>query len=122
MKLLLASILIVILLPSQHAFSQDRTAIEILRLCDGREPSFEPRFGPLLCGEHLQGLNDMHAFLTDQNLPTQKAAKWHCAPALQLEQVIRIYVKHAENHPESLHNTPRLFFLEAMTEAFPCSR
>jgi hypothetical protein len=103
------------------AVAQEKTALDLLRQCEGREPLFMPELGPVLCGTYLGGLSDMHAALTDQKLPVPPTTAWYCAPSLQAEQFIRIFVKHAKDHPENLHMTPRSFYLQAMADAFPCN-
>jgi hypothetical protein len=124
MKRILPALAVLLLLVPATASAQGTTsnALDLLRWCDGREPDFMPELGPLLCSEYLGGLNDMHGLLTDPSLPTAAASKLYCAPALQGEQLVRIFVKFANEHPERLHGSPRIVFLEAMAQALPCDR
>lgn len=49
------------------------------------------------------------------------AALQVCAPAgVRLTQLIRVYVKYAEDHPGRLHEAPEGLVLDSLWDAFPC--
>lgn len=116
-------LIIAVILDALHspAVAQEFTALNLIRQCEGKAPAALLDLGPAFCGIYAKGLADMHAFLTDENLPVEPTLKWYCAPALATDQVIRVLNKYAADHPEALHNTARTFFLTAMAKAFPCS-
>lgn len=69
------------------------------------------------CVGYVAGLNDasrLHQGLFKHEL--------YCMPEQGLEsgQVVRIFLKWLEAHPEDLHETARGLFISAMRDAFPC--
>jgi len=71
------------------------------------------------CMAYLAGLADMTeviAYSTD-------AARVVCKPReVPIKQLRRIFIKYANDNPESLHLSAASMVRAAFTEAFPCSR
>lgn len=69
------------------------------------------------CMGFISGLNDMAALF--QSLFDTKA---YCLPEKGLEtgQVMRVFIKWLDEHPESLHESARSLFISAFNDAFPC--
>lgn len=52
-----------------------------------------------------------------------KASPDFClSPQVTMGQIVRVVVKHLENHPEKLHQSGATLVLEAQKEAFPCKQ
>jgi Rap1a immunity proteins len=55
--------------------------------------------------------------------PTATARFLPCLPdGTGSEQAIRIVVKYLNSHPEKLHKDAHILVVEALREAFPCSK
>ena len=69
------------------------------------------------CVSYLGGIADATSTWIDWGMMSQK----FCQPdEVSLEQLRRIYIKYATEHPEDLHLTAAGVALNAFVEAFPC--
>ena len=72
----------------------------------------------LLRGAELQGYLD-YELQNDLYENILRACK---PPSTRVEQVIRIFIKYLDNHPEKLHLLPVTIVHFSLSEAFPCNR
>ena len=80
-RLLAAGILASICIAGTANVAQaQKTAIDLLRECEGRGIGDIPEMGILSCAVYLGGLHEMHALMTSP--PLNLATELYCAPAL----------------------------------------
>jgi hypothetical protein len=74
------------------------------------------------CNGYLQGAVDTFEF--ERVTGSQKfEAQSLCVPDdVRSEQVIRVFMKYSDDHPEELHKSAPLVVWEAMHQAFPCAK
>lgn len=101
------------------------TTIELFRDCRGvLKPidALEPAeyVGVAACAMYFGGLLDMHSVMSTERLGNGRPL--FCTPSTGIsnEQAARIFLKWAENHPESLHESARVEAILALSHAFPC--
>jgi hypothetical protein len=101
-----------------HSAQAQSPAINLLRQCEGREPTGAPELGVLACAAYLNGFLDMHGLA--EGLGARPA---FCLPpaGIENEQAVRVFIQWATMHPEQLHESARVSVLVAMARAFPCS-
>ena len=69
------------------------------------------------CGGFVKGVGDVLSGLQKAQL----LAPVYCTPSNATgDQMARIFVKYAEDHPETHHKLSVIGFIGAMKEAFPC--
>jgi len=118
-SLSLAICALLLSIAAKDARAESTTALELLRLCQGRETGAAvPEFDLGMCAMYLNGLTEMHGLMVGLGNSTPE----FCMPkeGVQVEQLMRIFVKYAEAHPESLHVTARMVAMMALKESFPC--
>lgn len=97
-----------------------RSCRAFIRIVDRSEPRIYSDVKESdLCAGYIEGALD--AFDTVQALSWGDRAKWICAPeSMQLEQVIRVFLKYTDDHPEDLHYSAANVVWLALHGAFPC--
>ena len=103
---------------SVEAMTSDDSTLYLLKECTGREPRPDASVGLLACLNYLDGLLSMHQFLVAGEL----SRPMFCLPSqgLQLEEVMRVFVKFAEENPTVLHESKTVGAVTALTLAYPC--
>ena len=113
----------VLLCMISYSSAAQRTGNDIINACPyvfdtDSAASPEKLFAATDCFGYVAGLNDMAVLLfgiTGKSL--------YCLPkkeGLEGGQVLRVFLKWLEEHPESLHESGRSLFVSAMGEAYPC--
>lgn len=100
----------------------DGTVLDLIRTCRGNIEKPEEAVGVTYCAGFLSGINELHTVYSDDKL--KFGIKFYCPPqiGLQNEQLVKIFIKWADEHPEDLHQRASLGFLSAMKNAFPCKQ
>jgi hypothetical protein len=75
-----------------------------------------------LCNGYLQGAVDTFEF--ERQTGVQKySGQSACVPStVNVGQLVRVYVKYADEHPEELHLAGSIMVWNAIHKAFPCSK
>ncbi len=129
-SLALALMLLSSSVPAQAEPKLGHRTIDLMWDCQGRgdsytfaaehnlDPELFGQYDLLACISYIEGIVDMNAL-------TQGIFKrsFFCFPkrGLPNEQLIRVFIKWAEAHPELLHESRRMGVIEAFVEAFPCN-
>ena len=121
---------------SQIVVSQDvpegERAIDLMWECQGRgtnydiavqsklsNPDFFGGYDLMVCAQYISGISDLNALFVGVF-----GTSLFCLPKIGLarEQLIRIFLKWAEEHPSRLHESRRSAVVSAFAEAFPCDK
>jgi hypothetical protein len=123
MRLLaMAVILAIVLVAPAPAGAQQMTdnGVEFLRACEGRTGGNEAvqQLAQMACLVYLGGWVDAYRVFS----AIQPSLRVVCLPpeGLSNEQYGMVFIRWLRAHPEQLHHTPRILFLAALKEAFPC--
>ena len=75
-----------------------------------------------MCNGYLQGAVDTFEF--ERETGVQKySGQLACVPStVSVGQLVRVYVKYADEHPEELHLAGSIMVWNAIHKAFPCSK
>jgi len=89
------------------------TSGQLLSVCESEN------HGDLLaCNHYLSGIVDAHEQLSDWG---RLSHNYICFPGgIDTIQIRKVYIKHANEHPEDLHFTAASIVLNAFRIAFPC--
>jgi hypothetical protein len=113
---LLISVLAVALLSVAHAAAEPMSAEELVGQCREAEPAVVSVRGTLCVG-YFTGFGDREL------LTAAQGARLTCMPGeATVSQLIKIYLKFTDEHPEWLHETARTMVLLSLAQAFPCPK
>lgn len=88
------------------------SAGEVLSACESESVDKHNK-----CVSYLGGIVDATSIWVDWGMMSKK----YCQPKeITLEQLRKIYIKYANEHPEELHLTASGIAINALIEAFPC--
>jgi hypothetical protein len=73
-----------------------------------------------VCFGYVSGMIDSYKILSAVN----PSIRFICLPrqGISTDQATRIIVKWLQEHPERLHETPRILVFDALRSAFPCPK
>jgi hypothetical protein len=107
------------LLLCSAAFAAD-TGEELLHKCKVTEPKFDSGFCAGYIGATLDTLNMWEASDAFEKRTHDGDVKF-CLPAeVTNGQIVLVFVKYLEDHPEELHKPANLLLVKALRKAFPC--
>ncbi len=124
MKTLIASIALLII-TALPLTAEDTTTRELLNYCQADLK--QDYFGPIFCSGYITGLMEMRSFMVGLfalTKPNDPGFDWGygCMPnGVTLEQVTKVFIKYANDHPELLHKDASIILLAAFKQAFPCT-
>ena len=98
--------------------SADDSTLFLLKQCEGQEPPGDPTGGVLACANYFDGLLSMHQMMVGGG----KGTPVFCLPSdgLTLEEVVRVFIKFADDNPTALHEPKNVGALVALEQAYPC--
>jgi hypothetical protein len=125
-RILFTLTLIVVATVSLQAQSQDAktSATQLVEDCSNFKLSVESsKQGP-----RISDLNPTFFFSSGECagymwaiMDFNPAIKWYCAPeGVTLGQLIKVFLKYMDEHPEQLHEDASLMLLRSLRKAFPC--
>jgi hypothetical protein len=126
MKYVIGIVLLIVLLTLPVQARAEFTGLDLLHGCaavikhsDGRALTPIEDWDMAYWMGFLTGFLDGYA-ITSYNVEKRPL----CLPSegVKGEQIARIVHKYLENHPEDLHNTPRILVFRAVLQAFPCKQ
>jgi hypothetical protein len=130
-NLLIGAISVVLLLSGTTAHAQPGNALQLLNGCEGfikdtkvlatgiAIPGRLP-FEEVYCWGYLHAIQDISKMmLAGESQPLLGI----CTPENStLSQIIRVFVKYGQNHPEALNRDEFEVAIEALQTAFPCRK
>jgi len=101
-----------------------RTGNDVLNDCPivydtSNAASPQQLFSGMDCVGYIAGINDMAALMQGLN-----KTNLYCLPkkqGLETGQILRVFLKWLQEHPETLHESARSLFISAMKDNFPCN-
>lgn len=100
------------------------TIIDLVRKCKAaNSEKADSVVNSVYCAGYLGGMHEMHMwYILANGGVNEDKAQFYCAPenGLQNEQLMKIFIKWSDEHPDKLHEPAGLGFAKAMRDAFPC--
>ena len=118
--LLLLLLLLMLLAANTHADTGNDVLRDCSKLFAKNAQDFESILRRTDCGGYVRGMMDMARLMHDM-----AGLSAFCIPkveGLETGQVIRVFIKWLEEHPESLHESARSLFVEALVDTYPCTQ
>lgn len=100
------------------AYVENASAQTLLEVCKGSGKwAKNVHWAGFICLSYIRGFVEGHNY----TVYVTRSSRLHCIPSsVRAEQVQKVFLKWARDHPEYLHQEAPWALLAALTEAFPC--
>ena|ERR1700733_4824606 len=111
--------------------AQTTTGADIIAKCkqaaadaDNLKPDTVNRFDAGFCAGFMSGVNeDQLMWQASDKMDHRDHILSYCFPDASTNgQMLRVFVKYLDDHPEELHESAAFLYLKAMHKAFPCGK
>ncbi len=123
MKIALAVLLFSVFCVNCHA--QTTTGEEIQSKCKGLLNRVETAaFAGGFCAGFIDGVLNEHSMWEANDISHKRAHEYKfCFPDnITNDQIMKVFVKYLDDHPEELHKPAAVLLVESMEKAFPCQK
>jgi hypothetical protein len=110
----LIAILLTALIPASSFAGHFKTGLALLEECEPLAASYEA----WECHGYIEGIHDAH---NTYEASTHMMPKFCMPKGVNSTQLVKVVVKHLNEHPEELHLTASSLVSEAFSVAFPAS-